>query len=428
MIRLQRKNEILRGEIEIPASKSEINRTLILSAISEKKCTLKNISVSDDANEMIEALEKCGYRIIKNLKRKIITITPKETFSQTPVKITLKNAGTVARFLPAFLLTRGNSFTIDAQNQLRKRPIVPLLKTFQQLGAEITFLKKKSVYPYKISVHKKINGGRISIPADISSQFISALTMAAPKFEKGLEINLIGKTTSRPYLQLTTELMKKFGVRIRFLKNKISIPHQNIKPTSIKISGDWSGAAYYFGMAMIGKTDITLKNLDMNSYQADTKVLSIAKRLGAKVIAKNNSIRIISNGENKKSFRLNLSDSPDLAQTMAVVAAFRNGKSVVRGIKNLRYKETDRLRTVARELNRLGILTYLSEDSWTIFGGKKIKNKMIHTYNDHRMAMSFAMMIAKVNEVKIQNEKVVSKSYPNFWNDLRRLKILNLKS
>ena len=392
-------------KLEITGSKSETNRLLLLQALYSN-IQIENASNSDDSEVMIEALQQ------------------PTTTNNSSTTIDVHHAGTAMRFLTAFFAIQENKeVVITGSSRMKERPIEVLVDALQELGAEI-YYKEKNGYPPLHIIGKKITKNKISIPANVSSQYISALLLVAPKLENGLEITLQGKITSLPYINMTLSLLKEIGVTTSFEKNIISVQPTtyNLQPTTLIVESDWSSASYWYSIIALSEigTAITLSHFKKNSLQGDAVLPEIYNNFGVKTVFENNKITL-QKVENHQlstiSFELN--NSPDIAQTIAVTCFGLGITCDLFGLHTLKIKETNRLLALKIELEKLGAKVVITNDSLHIQSSKiNTKNCVINTYQDHRMALAFAPLAIKFPLI-IQDAQVVSKSYPTFWNDLK---------
>lgn len=370
--------------IAIPSSKSLTNRALILAALTKSKVKIINPLNCDDTKAMLDCLN---------------TLSKKSTLFNLNAKL----SGTTVRFILALSCLVPGQKKIYADEGLNKRPIKELVEGLRQLGAEIEYLKEKGFPPVLVS-SSTLKSGTLKIRGDISSQYLSALLMISP-IVGDIKIKVTSEQISKPYVDLTLDLMKKFGV---FVVNKnyqeYFIKKQNYKATKYSVEGDYSSAAYFFAIAILTSSNITLKNLNPKSKQADLEFIKILEKMGSKI----------------KPLNVNMTNCPDQIQTMAVLLSFAKGQSKITGIKSLRIKETDRVAAIKAELSKMGIKTNSNENILTIEGGNP-HGAEIKTYGDHRMAMSFAVAGLKIPGIIIKNPEVISKTYPNFWKDFRKI-------
>lgn len=387
--------------ITIPGSKSESNRLLILRGCYPN-ISITNLSNSDDTISLLKGIE------------------------QVDGIVDIHHAGTAMRFLTAYFASKkGVDIIIMGSKRMHERPIRILVDALNDLGADIHYLKNKGFPPLKI-IGTDLNVSSVNLNAAVSSQYISALMLIAPSLKNGLTINLEGKITSIPYIDMTLDLLKKVGVSGTFSNNKIEIKHtKTVNSIAVNVESDWSSASYYFSIiALSNNLELTLNNFSKNSMQGDSKIISIFQKLGVETIFnKNNNSILLRHLKTKiiDCLSLNLNDTPDIAQTLAVTCFGLGIPCKLEGLKTLKIKETDRLLALKTELEKLGANVTITEESITVFRSRKIiENITIETYQDHRMAMAFAPLVLKV-PINILEPNVVTKSYTTFWKDLLKI-------
>jgi 3-phosphoshikimate 1-carboxyvinyltransferase len=393
-------------KLKISGSKSETNRLLLLQALYPN-LVLENSSTSDDSEVMIKAL---GAQYPK----------PK---TQYP-KMDVHHAGTAMRFLTAYFAAQdGFEVQLTGSSRMKERPIKILVDALNQLGAEITYFEKEGFPPLKIK-GKKLTESKVSLPANVSSQYISALLLIAPKLENGLELILEGKITSVSYIKMTLALLNEMGVETSFVENKITVkPQSVIQNSKFTIESDWSSASYWYSIVALSEigTQITLSSFKENSLQGDFALVEIYKIFGVETVFNTNHM-LLRKVENLKPETLNLklNNSPDIAQTIAVTCFGLGISCNLTGLHTLKIKETDRLEALKIELTKLGAAISITNNSLALEQSENINlNVRISTYQDHRMAMAFAPLALKV-PIIIENAEVVSKSYPTFWEDFKQ--------
>ena len=398
---------IRNSQLSITGSKSETNRLLLLQALYPN-LKLENTSNSDDSEVMLKALQNSQL------------LTPNSQL------IDVHHAGTAMRFLTAyFSIQEGKEVVVTGSSRMKERPIKILVEALNQLGAEITYEEKKGFPPIRIK-GKKITQNKVSLSANVSSQYISALLLIAPKLEKGLELTLEGEITSVPYIKMTLALLNEIGVTTSFVGNKITVCHAELVSASqLTVESDWSSASYWYSIVALSSigTQITLSSYKKNSLQGDSALVNIYQDFGVETTFNTNSSITISkvNFKNKKSLILNLQSSPDIAQTIAVTCFGLGIACELTGLHTLKIKETDRLEALKIELTKLGAEISVAHDALYLKSSLTIKeNISIATYQDHRMAMAFAPLALKV-PIQINEAEVVSKSYPDFWEDLKKV-------
>ena len=388
-----------RGKLNITGSKSETNRLLLLQAFIPG-FKIKNKSNSEDSKLMSAALRS---------KDEIINVN---------------HAGTAMRFLTAyFSQIDGREVLITGSKRMQERPIKILVDALNSIGADIRYDKKNGYPPLRIK-GKKLEGGLITLPANISSQFISALIMLGPFVEKGIELKLTGEITSKSYIKMTLLLLERFGVQAKFEGQTIKVEFNN-SPKKIDqiVESDWSSASYIFSIVALSKeSEILLKTFKPKSLQGDSVILKIYKKLGVSSFFNGNELLLKKeNSKLPKKIYYDLSNSPDIAQTITVTCFGLGIECELVGLHTLKLKETDRLFALYTELKKLGANIIVTDKSLYLSSNSSfINNCSIATYDDHRMAMAFAPLSLKV-PLSIQDPSVVSKSYPDFWNDLIQL-------
>jgi 3-phosphoshikimate 1-carboxyvinyltransferase len=392
--------------LKITGSKSETNRLLLLRALYPN-LVLENISNSYDSEVMIKALG-AQYPIPK---------------TQYP-KIDVHHAGTAMRFLTAYYaIQEGFEVQLTGSSRMKERPIQILVNALNQLGAEISYIEKEGFPPLKIK-GKKLTKRKVSLPANVSSQYISALLLMAPKLENGLELTLEGEIASVSYIKMTLALLNKIGVETSFIENRIIVkPKSVIHNLKFTIESDWSSASYWYSIIALSEIDtqITLSSFKENSLQGDFALVEIYKNFGVETVFNTNQM-LLRKVENLKPETLNLklNNSPDIAQTIAVTCFGLGISCNLTGLHTLKIKETDRLEALRVELTKLGASISVTNHSLTLGKSENVNtNIRISTYQDHRMAMAFAPLALKV-PIIIENAEVVSKSYPDFWEDFKQ--------
>jgi 3-phosphoshikimate 1-carboxyvinyltransferase len=390
---------VLMGEAALlPASKSISNRALIINALAGGRSQLHNLSDANDTQLMLRLV---------NATDKLINV---------------EDAGTTMRFLTAYFAITKQEKILTGTARMKERPIAILVDALRNLGAEVEYLEKEGFPPHEI---KKFSGQKtnaVRIRGDVSSQYISALMMVAPILPSGLTLTLDGKIGSRPYIEMTASLMKHFGVESNVLGDQIIIAPQNYKPEPFTVESDWSAASYWFAFAALAeKSHLVLPKLLSDSLQGDSAIAKIMDELGVKSQFENGLLNL-SKKESKSELHYDFTDCPDLAQTVSVVCAAKNIKGFFTGLESLRIKETDRIKALQNELAKIGAqLIEEDEAHWTLIPSASLPAQASFlTYKDHRMAMAFAPL-ATLMDVSIERPEVVRKSYPNFWNDMKRV-------
>lgn len=390
----------LQASIQLPASKSISNRALILHALSYSPYDIVNLSDCDDTEVMVAALN-----------------SDSKDFD-------IKAAGTAMRFLTAFLSKIVGEWTITGTERMKNRPIKLLVDALNSLGARIEYIEKEGYPPLRI-FGSALQGGEISLSGGVSSQYISALLMVAPLMENGLTIHLEGNVISRPYILLTLQLMEQFGVKASWTGQTIKVVSQEYKPIPFTVESDWSGASYWYQMAALNKdAEVELLGLFKNSLQGDAAVAGIFTQLGVSTTFTDKGVTLKKNGNLCSKLVYNFVNEPDLAQTFVVTCVLLNIPFRFSGLQSLKIKETDRIEALRTELKKLGYLLTVEGNSVLTWNGERCEpeeHPVIATYEDHRMAMAFAPAAFAIPQgICIAEPQVVSKSYPHYWDDLRK--------
>jgi 3-phosphoshikimate 1-carboxyvinyltransferase len=399
------------SSIKITGSKSETNRLLLLQALYPN-LILQNSSKSDDSDVMTTA-------VLANDNSKTVDI---------------HHAGTAMRFLTAFFaIQEGRETILTGSSRMKERPIKILVDALNQLGANISYDEKEGYPPIRIQ-GKKIINNKVSLPANVSSQYISALLLIASKLENGLQLTLEGEITSVPYIKMTLALLNEIGIETSFESQTIKVNaksqtynsnSKDINPQNIVIESDWSSASYFYSIVALAEDGITitLSSYKKNSLQGDSVLAQIYIDFGVKTVFNDNQSitisKVTANDQNPKEY--DLKSAPDIAQTIAVTCFGLGIGCHLTGLHTLKIKETDRLEALKTELSKLGAKVSVTQDTLTLQASQKInKNIEIKTYQDHRMAMAFAPLALKV-PITINEAEVVSKSFPTFWTDLKAI-------
>ncbi|MFL1012035.1 3-phosphoshikimate 1-carboxyvinyltransferase [Flavisericum labens] len=389
-----------KSQITITGSKSESNRLLLLQALYPE-FKLENVSNSDDSNLMTNALAS-GEKIVD-----------------------IHHAGTAMRFLTAyFSIQEGRETILTGSKRMKERPIKILVEALKELGADIRYEENEGFPPIKLQ-GKKLTKNKVSLKANVSSQYISALLLIASKLENGIELTLEGEITSVPYIKMTLALLDEIGVESSFLGNIITVKPstKNQQPKTLTVESDWSSASYYFSIVALCDvgTEITLSSYKEDSLQGDSSLVEIYKHFGVSTVFNGNSMTLKKDATNFKPLNLDLVNAPDIAQTIAVTCFALGMPCNLTGLHTLKIKETDRLVALKTEIEKLGGEVNITDKSLHLSASNQIKEMVpIATYNDHRMAMAFAPLALKTSLV-IEDAMVVSKSYPTFWDDLKSI-------
>jgi len=406
--------------LKLPTSKSLTQRALICSALAEGVSKIIEPLKSEDTLLLKSALENIGIKIEE--KGNVWEVEGRWPPLLSGKRVFLGNNGTGARFFIALAsLGRGSYVEIYGKPRLHERPMGPLIESLSKLSANIECLEKEGFLPVKIKESHVISQD-IFLPGNISSQFISALLLIGPYLPKGLKLIVEGDLVSKAYIDLTLDVMKAFGVEVKFHENIFEVPNSSYRPTIYEVEADASTASYFLALPLIlGKGKVVIENYNPFSKQGDVKFLEYIRKMGAKIEMLNPLGVSIEFEGIPKGVEIDLSNTPDLFPTMCVLGAVAEEKMVLRGAPHLRYKETDRIKAMVTELRKLGVKAEELPDGAIIEGTQTFKSATINTYDDHRIAMSFAILGLKIGSLKIENPQCVAKSFPDFWEYLEKL-------
>jgi len=394
-----KKKTAVKGTVQyLPSSKSLSNRALIIQALCSGHADITNLSSARDTQ----------------LMRKLI--------GSPDAVIDVLDAGTTMRFLTAYYAVTRQSKTLTGTPRMRQRPIALLVDALREIGVHIRYLENDGFPPLQILSFDKQEKREVSIPGNVSSQYISALMMIAPRLPLGLTIHLTGHIASRPYLEMTVALMKHFGANVQWNESSITISNGEYRATSYQVEPDWSAASYWFAIvALADEAELMLPRVSPNALQGDKVIIDIMEQLGVRSAFEGEDL-MLRKGKEVTHLEWNFADCPDLAQTVLPVCAAKNIRGTFTGLESLRIKETDRIAALQNELVKIGATLSEQNDKWVLQPGKPRDYSRIEisTYHDHRMAMGLAPL-ATMMDVTIHDPSVVNKSYPDFWKDMEQL-------
>jgi len=409
------KSEI-NGDIECPANKSYTHRAIFLASLAIDKSIIKNILRSGDTNATINACKNFGVEI-KDVGDDI-TVTSASVLKLQSNTIEAANSGTTIRIATAISALANDKIVLTGDSSLKKRPMQPLLDALESLGAKCSSSNGNP----PISVSGEIKGGEIKIPGNISSQFISALMITAPKLENGLILNIQGKLVSKPYIDATITMMKKFGVEVETKTpyKKYIIPEQNYKATTVTIPSDFSSLALLLSAAVLLGENLTIQVSTGSMPQADEAIIDILEIMGVVITLDKNTITVKS-PEKLDGGKFDLSNSPDLIPAIAILALKTSKPIEIFNVEHARYKETDRIAILARELTKLGIKVKEKKDGLILKSSKSLTNADLNSENDHRLFMAFCIAGMYVGNCTISDPESVEISYPDFISEMKRI-------
>ena len=395
----------LTGTVQLTGSKSESNRALIMQALSGGKVKVENLSMAADTvtleNILSEKLNAPGHRIVD--------VGP---------------AGTAMRFLTAFATLQNGEITLTGTERMKQRPIGILTDALETLGAQVDFTENEGFPPVKLSGPLQQKTNSISIRGNVSSQYISALLLIAPNLPQGLQLTIDGELTSKPYVEMTLSMLEQAGIQHTWNENIIHIESQPFKQAVIPVEPDWSAASYWYAMAALSEeASLFLPGLTPYSLQGDNKIGEIMANFGITSRFGNGGVLITKEDKPLSRKIFDFKECPDLAQTVIVVCAALGHNATFTGLETLKIKETDRVKALQNELEKIGVKLIEKEFTYKLdCSGLNFPEKLfVRTYEDHRMAMAFAPLALVINEVEIEDHQVVEKSYPHFWDDLKKV-------
>ncbi len=409
----------INSSVMIPGSKSLTNRALIMAALANGRTIISGILKSDDSYWCIDSLKKLGIKIDIQDDRAYIEGKEGEWDSSN---LYIGAAGTIARFLPgALALSSKGTWEIEASESMSKRPISPLIDALQELGADISYLNDKGYYPLSIK-GKELAGGHVNLSGKISSQFISGLLIPAPYAKGSITVNIKDDIVQHAYVLLTLQLMEKFGANVEYDNNleKLIIHPSHYTPQDIELEADASTACYFLALAALTNGKIRIENLTYETKQPDIKMLDILERMGCKVTKGPSFIELKGTSQLKGGFEISMREMSDQTLTLAAIAPFADGPITIKDVEHIRYHESNRISVICEALTKLGIQVEEFKDGLKVYPGNP-KPALLHTYDDHRVAMSLALIGSKVEGIKINDPGCVSKTCPEYFGMLENL-------
>lgn len=404
------------AEIRLPGSKSITHRALLMSALAKGESIIQNPLVAEDTLLTASALQQLGVTV-RWAEDTVHVEPPNQRWTNPRAAIILGNSGTSMRLLLALAATGTGTFTFDGSHRLRERPIGPILEALGELGVDVTCLKKAG-YPPVVLRTQGLKGGEVWVDARQSSQFLSALLIAAPCAQEDMRIGWQEPVASFPYVSITLAMMEQLGIVYRWLSGRqLAIPAPQVyAPVHYEVEGDCSSASYFWAAAALTAGDVYTYPVVPQSPQGDCRLLEVLKQMGCTVQWQQQGVRITGTPR-LQPLDLDMNEMPDMVPTLAVLAACAHGRSQIRNVAHLRVKESDRLHVVATELSKFGIAVQELADGLIIDGGAVRSPKTaIESHDDHRIAMAFAVLGLRVKGVEIRGAEAVAKSFPQFWN------------
>ncbi len=412
------------ASVAVPGSKSYTNRALLMAALASGASRLTSVSPSTDCDALISALKTLGVSVSQENNSTIVVNGCGGNFSQARTTIDVGPAGTTMRFLTALCAAiPGIEVTLRGTERMHVRPIGDLVNALRQASAAIDYLQREGCPPLLIHSTQPLKGRGISLNGSTSSQFISALLLASPLFKDGLDVSIEGTQISTSYIDMTIQSLADFGVEVshaNYARFEVA-PGQSFRARDYQVEGDASGASYLWALAAVTAGTMTVDNINPGSAQGDINFPTLLERMGCSVRKDARSITV-SGTPHLRAIEADMSLMPDTAQTLATVAACAEGTTVIRGLSTLRVKETDRIEALRAELSKMGVQADTGPDYIAVHGGT-LRPARIDTYEDHRMAMSFAVLAGRTDNIQIAEPQVVEKSFPDFWETLANLGI-----
>ena len=411
------------GEINVPGSKSLSNRALLLAALAEGETELTNLLDSEDIEHMLNALTKLGinYRLSEDKTQCVVQGNGDAFNVAEPLELFLGNAGTAMRPLCAALAASNVDTVLTGEPRMEERPIGDLVDALREADAEVTYLKNEGYPPLQIK-GKTLNGGEMSVDGSVSSQFLTALLMAAPLFSGDVTIRIKGELVSKPYIDITLDTMAKFGVTVKndnYQTFTISGDAKYIAPGKFMVEGDASSASYFLAAGAIKGGTVRVTGIGQNSIQGDIRFADVLEAMGATVVWNDEYVEVT--GAPLKGVNMDMNHIPDAAMTIATTALFAEGPTTMTNIYNWRVKETDRLAAMATELQKLGAKVEEGHDYIKVWPTDSLKHAEIDTYNDHRIAMCFSLVALSDTPVTINDPGCTRKTFPDYFTRFKTL-------
>lgn len=408
-------------EVQVPGSKSITNRALLLAALSNKKCLLRGVLFSDDSRAFLDSLQKLGFAVEINEEKKEVTIQGMGgRIPNSSAKINVRSAGTAARFLTVMLALAGGEYEMDASPQMCKRPMEPLLTILQKAGAVISYKGEEGHFPF-VMKSEQLSLTAVDIDTKISSQFASALLMSGVLMEKGLVVRMAGDRAEGSYIKMTLSMMEQFGIQPHKEGNQVTVPdNRSFGLAEYQIEPDVSGACYFYAMAPLLKTDVIVNDVHRNSLQGDIKFVELTEQLGCELQETEKGLLV--KGSHVTAYpglTVSMKDFSDQTMTMAAIAPFAKEPTLIQNVGHIRFQESDRISAIVTELNRMGISCeeVPEQDGIRILPIEEqdVKEALVETYEDHRMAMAFTLVGLKTGTITIHHPDCCRKTFENYF-------------
>jgi len=421
-----------RFEVTVPGSKSITNRALLVGALAEGTTVLRGVLFSDDSKVFMQALRDIGFLVEVNEEEHKVVIEghggsiPAVSGAHEGRRVYVGSAGTAARFLTALLALSGQHFWVESSEQMKKRPMEPLLRALEMLGARFEYLEKPYSFPFRICGREEKNPDCVELNIDASSQFLSALLLCGVMCREGMTIRLTGTRSARAYVGISMDMMERFGCRTEQLDEDTYrvLPEQMYRGGEYQIEPDVSAACYFYGLAAVTGGEAKVMHVHRATSQGDIKFLDVLEKMGCQVREEADGIVVTGNEDGRlEGVHVCMSDFSDQTMTLAALAPFAQGDTVIDGVGHIRRQESDRIRGIVTELRRMGISCEEREDGLTIHPGA-VRPTVVSTYNDHRMAMAFALTGCRAEGIVIDNPECCKKTFENYFDILTNLGLI----
>lgn len=417
--------------VTVPGSKSITNRALLLGALAKGKSRLRGVLVSEDSRVFMGALKQIGFEVVEDIEHACVEIEGlggELPPSDTERQVYVGSAGTAARFLTAMLALSGQTYRVDSSEQMKKRPMKPLLQALEKLGAQIEYLERPYAFPFRIKGRSEVGFETVDLNIDESSQFLSALLLAGVMCREGVGIHLTGSRDAKAYVTISMKMMEEFGVQVRQMDKDTYqvLPNQCYEAKEYQIEPDVSAACYFYAIAAITANEAKVMHVHRTTTQGDIRFLEVLERMGCQIYEEEDGIVVAGRAEGKlQGVSVRMSDFSDQTMTLAAIAPFAEGKTVIEGVEHIRRQESDRICGIVTELRRMGIACDEREDGLTIYPGE-VNPAHIETYEDHRMAMAFSVTGCKAEGIVIDNPMCCRKTFENYFEILTNLDLTTM--
>ncbi|MEN6328777.1 MAG: 3-phosphoshikimate 1-carboxyvinyltransferase [Methanobacteriaceae archaeon] len=415
------KTEKIRGTVQAPPSKSYTHRAFFLSALASGKSTIRNPLYSEDTLASLVACQAFGGQF--QVSDEVCLVEGTAGKLQTPEDVLdLKNSGTTLRLATTMAALAPRCTVLTGDDSLRTRPMQPLLEALVKLGVKAWSTRNNGMAP--LVIENGFQGGSAIISGDVSSQYISSILISAPYAQDAVELQVRGDFISQPYVAMTLDIMKEFGVKVDYHREEklFQVNPQTYHSRHYTVEGDYSSASYLIAAAAILDSEVTIRNLFRDSRQGDKIILDIVEEMGVKVNRQEDMVTLEGNGE-IRGVEVNLEDAPDLVPTVAVLGALAQGTTTINGVEHARFKETDRISTTAQELKKIGFQVQEKDDGLILEGGvsDKVSGVRVDSHGDHRLAMALSLVGLKLGKIRVQNAEVHNISFPRYREVMEKL-------